>query len=118
MKVAHSADTAGDNPEAARPPQVGGAGHLAGFCMGPKGRREPRLARLWGIGRRLTRRAAARRAERPGQLALEDLFETYRFRSDLPSTRLLGVLGSPVGHSLSPHIHNAALPAALDLDYC
>lgn len=32
------------------------------------------------------------------------------------ATRLLGIIGWPVGHSLSPTLHNAAL-AALDLDY-
>lgn len=33
------------------------------------------------------------------------------------TTRLLGVIGDPVAHSLSPDMHNAAI-AALEIDYC
>lgn len=33
------------------------------------------------------------------------------------TTRLLGVIGDPIAHSLSPDMHNAAI-AALEIDYC
>ena len=52
----------------------------------------------------------------PGQLALEELLETYRFRRIGPGTRLVGIVGNPVGHSLSPRLHNQAFAAA-GLDY-
>jgi shikimate dehydrogenase/3-dehydroquinate dehydratase type I len=42
-----------------------------------------------------------------GQIGLEELLEVYRFRSIGPATRLYGILGSPVGASLSPVMHNA-----------
>ena len=34
--------------------------------------------------------------------------QRYRLRRQGPETRIFGVLGNPVGHSLSPVIHNAA----------
>lgn len=47
----------------------------------------------------------------PGQPVLRDLLATYRFRSIGPATRVYGVLGYPVEHSLSPHVHNAGFEA-------
>ncbi len=43
----------------------------------------------------------------PGQPTLRELLDQYRFRSITPETRVYGVIGWPVGHSMSPHIHNA-----------
>ena len=90
-------------------------GQVISFCMGPKGVPSRILAPLWGSAAVY----APRRGETdsaPGQVALEDLFELYRFDRITPATRLLGVLGSPVAHSLSPHVHNTALHARR-LDY-
>ena len=46
-------------------------------------------------------------ATAPGQPTVSDLLDLYRFRSIKPSTRVYGVIGDPVEHSLSPHVHNA-----------
>ena len=46
-------------------------------------------------------------ATAPGQPTIDDLLGMYRFRSIGRDTRLYGVIGWPVGHSLSPLIHNA-----------
>ena len=46
-------------------------------------------------------------ATAPGQPTVRDLLETYRFRSIGPATRVYGIVGWPVGHSMSPLIHNA-----------
>jgi len=116
LKIATFADTAGDILRLRDLLRSAEPGTLAGFCMGPKGAASRVLARLWGSAAVYAPRRGAPESA-PGQIALEDLFETYRFDRISPSTRLLGVLGSPVGHSLSPRIHNAAL-RALDLDYC
>jgi len=90
-------------------------GRLVSFCMGPKGVASRVLGPLWGSAAVYAPRRDAP-GSAPGQVALEDLFDVYRFDRIRPTTRLLGVLGSPIGHSLSPLVHNAAL-AALGLDY-
>jgi 3-dehydroquinate dehydratase/shikimate dehydrogenase len=46
-------------------------------------------------------------ATAPGQPTIHELLGRYRFRSIGRGTRLYGVIGWPVGHSLSPLIHNA-----------
>lgn len=46
-------------------------------------------------------------ATAPGQPTITDLLDTYRFRSIGPATRVYGIVGWPVGHSMSPLIHNA-----------
>lgn len=50
---------------------------------------------------------AGARAE-VGQLPLEQLLGEFRFRRITPQTDLYGVIGRPIGHSVSPAIHNAA----------
>ena len=55
-------------------------------------------------------------AAAPGQLSLQDMTDVYRFRRLKPSTKLIGIIGNPLGHSLSPVIHNKAF-AAEGLDF-
>jgi 3-dehydroquinate dehydratase/shikimate dehydrogenase len=45
----------------------------------------------------------------PGQPTLAELLDLYRFRSIRPSTRVYGVVGDPVEHSISPAVHNDQL---------
>ena len=53
-----------------------------------------------------------------GQLAPDTLLQDYRYRNLGPSTAVYGVVGSPVAHSVSPAMHNAAFRAAgLDAVY-
>ncbi|HSL23407.1 MAG TPA: type I 3-dehydroquinate dehydratase [Vicinamibacterales bacterium] len=47
-----------------------------------------------------------------GQLALEDLIDTYRFRRIGASTAVYGIAGEPLAHSLSPAMHNAGFEDA------
>ena len=46
-------------------------------------------------------------ATAPGQLTIEQLKELYRYEHINSDTELFGVIADPVGHSLSPAIHNA-----------
>jgi len=48
----------------------------------------------------------------PGQPTVADLRDLYRWDSINADTELYGVIGCPVGHSMSPAIHNAAFEAA------
>ena len=50
-------------------------------------------------------------ASAPGQLSLRDMNEVYRIKRVKSSTRLIGIIGNPLGHSLSPVIHNKAFNA-------
>jgi 3-dehydroquinate dehydratase / shikimate dehydrogenase len=47
-----------------------------------------------------------------GQVTAATLLEEYRFRSIGPSTEIYGLVGSPIAHSVSPAMHNAAFAAA------
>jgi 3-dehydroquinate dehydratase / shikimate dehydrogenase len=51
-------------------------------------------------------------ASAPGQPTVSDLRELYRWDAIDAETELYGVIGCPVGHSMSPAIHNAAFAAA------
>ena len=54
----------------------------------------------------------------PGQVSLADMVRRYRFRRTSSAATIYGVAGRPIGHSLSPHMHNAGLDAAgLDAVY-
>jgi len=46
-------------------------------------------------------------ATAPGQLTIEQFKKLYRYDSINTDTELFGVIANPVGHSLSPAIHNA-----------
>jgi 3-dehydroquinate dehydratase / shikimate dehydrogenase len=47
----------------------------------------------------------------PGQVSLHDLKHLYRAHQLNRSTRIFGVIGNPIGHSLSPLLHNSAYAA-------
>ena len=44
----------------------------------------------------------------PGQVTIDDLKNVYRWDAITADTKVYGIIGCPVGHSLSPVIHNAA----------
>ncbi len=48
------------------------------------------------------------RALAPGQLSFEHMRDIYRFDQINAETEVYGVVADPIGHSLSPLIHNAA----------
>jgi 3-dehydroquinate dehydratase/shikimate dehydrogenase len=81
---------------------------LIGLCMGEQGI----ISRVLGVrsGSVFTFGAvSADLKTAPGQISARDLRAIYRIEQVDPATRVYGVAGDPVGHSLSPVIMNAAM---------
>jgi len=78
-----------------------------GLCMGECGQISRILAPRFGSFLTFAAMEIGRESA-PGQLEAAALHQLYRFREIGPETRVYGVIGNPVGHSMSPHIHNAA----------
>lgn len=79
---------------------------VVALAMGPKGQ----ISRLLGakFNQPLTFAALNAKAQSaPGQPTVHEMIERYRFREQRVNTAVCGVIGWPVGHSLSPHVHNA-----------
>ncbi len=53
----------------------------------------------------------------PGQPTIAEMIDLYRVKQLTADTEVYGVIGCPVGHSMSPAIHNAAFAAA-GMDAC
>ena len=70
--------------------------------MGPAGLPSRILAARFGSYWTYCGRAA------PGQIDIAEMLVGYRFRALSASTEVYGVVGNPIGHSLSPVMHNAA----------
>jgi 3-dehydroquinate dehydratase / shikimate dehydrogenase len=51
-------------------------------------------------------------ATAPGQVTAKDLRELYRVQAINEQTSIMGLIGAPVTHSISPDIHNAAFSEA------
>jgi 3-dehydroquinate dehydratase/shikimate dehydrogenase len=49
----------------------------------------------------------------PGQVTARDMIDLYRVKQLDRQTEVYGVIGNPIGQSLSPHIHNAAFAHSL-----
>lgn len=50
-------------------------------------------------------------ATAPGQVSLDQMLHLYRAQSVTRATRVYGVIGDPIGHSLSPLLHNTGFAA-------
>ena len=59
--------------------------------------------------------AAVQEATAPGQILLNEMMHLYRAHELTRRTRVFGVIGDPVGHSLSPLLHNTGF-IARDVD--
>ena len=86
-----------------------GAPARVGFAMGEKGLASRVLSIPHGAPWTY---ASIETGVAPGQASVTELAELYRVRELGPRPSVFGVIGNPVGHSLSPHMHNAALAKA------
>ena len=110
IKIATMANSPHDNlrmmqlVQAAKVPTVG-------MCMGDLGTPSRILCKRFGAPFTY----ASFHHERllaPGQLSFDQMKNIYHFESIDSSTVVLGVIADPIGHSLSPLIHNIALKQA------
>src|SRR5688572_5996811 len=77
------------------------------MCMGEAGIISRILAKKFGAF--LTFASLTKGAETaPGQVSIEEMKRLYRWDAVTANTRVYGVVGSPIMHSMSPAIHNAA----------
>ena len=81
-----------------------------GFCMGEIGLASRLLCGKYGSPFTYAT-FSSERTLAPGQLSFEEMTETYHFDRIGSDTRVFGVLGDPLAHSLSPNVHNAAFDA-------
>lgn len=80
-----------------------------GFCMGDMGTPSRLLAGRFGSPWTYAT-FHQERVLAPGQLSFQLMTETYHYDQINSETVVYGVIADPVGHSLSPQIHNAAFP--------
>ncbi|MEX2187456.1 MAG: shikimate dehydrogenase [Pirellulales bacterium] len=82
-----------------------------GICMGDLGMPTRILAGKFGAPFTFAT-FHQERALAPGQLSFAQMTESYHYDQVTASTKVFGVIADPVGHSLSPLVHNAALVQA------
>ncbi len=108
-KVVSTATTLSDNVTMMKFLRARSGEHsLIGLCMGEQGI----ISRILGVRAGSVFTFGAVNAElktAPGQISARDLRGIYRIDQVDAATRIYGVAGDPVGHSLSPVIMNAAL---------
>jgi 3-dehydroquinate dehydratase / shikimate dehydrogenase len=90
---------------------------LVAIAMGEIGLPSRLLAGAWGAHLTFAR-VDDSPGSAPGQPNVTELKECYRISKQGPHTRIFGVIGNPIIHSLSPLIHNAAFAShGLDAVY-
>jgi len=81
-------------------------GPLVAIAMGEHGLASRLLAGIWGAEFTFAR-LEGDAVSAPGQPSLREL-SSFKHRWHGPETRIFGVIGSPISHSLSPLVQNAA----------
>jgi 3-dehydroquinate dehydratase / shikimate dehydrogenase len=112
IKVATSARRLADNLRIAHALEYASTRHLnlCALAMGQEGTPSRILSSRWNSWMTFASLPDGE-ATAEGQISAADLVNQYRLRTTGASTKLYGVLGKPLGHSLSPAIHNSAFAA-------
>jgi 3-dehydroquinate dehydratase/shikimate dehydrogenase len=109
FKIVTTATTLSDNVQMMKFIEGNSDKHsLVGLCMGEQGI----ISRVLGLRAGSVFTFAALREDEktgPGQVTAQELRGTYRIEQVDAATRVYGVAGDPVAHSLSPVVMNAAL---------
>ena len=109
VKVAWQARSIRDNIEAFELMLAGSKSTIA-ICMGEAGALSRILAKKFGAFLTFASLDDTS-ATAPGQIRVADLQSIYRWEKQTRDTRVYGVVGSPVIHSMSPAVHNAGFDA-------
>jgi 3-dehydroquinate dehydratase/shikimate dehydrogenase len=108
VKVVSTARTLADNLSVLRLIENHSlSSHVVGIAMGEEGL----ISRVLGprAGAAFTFAAPDEGSETaPGQVSTRTMFDLYRLEQLDQATRIFGVAGNPIGHSLSPLMHNTA----------
>ncbi len=114
VKIAVTAHGLADNlPLLALGSESAGHGRVALVAMGDSGLASRVLAARFGSCWAYSGDAVA-----PGQVTPERMVSEFRFRTVTGASRVFGLVGRPVGHSVSPAMQNAAFDATgLDAVY-
>jgi 3-dehydroquinate dehydratase / shikimate dehydrogenase len=78
------------------------------FCMGEFGVTSRLLCGRYGAPFTYATFSVEREIA-PGQLSFDQMRDLYHYDRIGPQTKVFGVLGDPIGHSLSPLLHNKAM---------
>ncbi|MDR0611758.1 MAG: shikimate dehydrogenase, partial [Planctomycetaceae bacterium] len=86
--------------------QLGDRGvRVIGICMGEMGKATRILAKKFGMPYTYATFSQDRMIA-PGMLVYKDLLDLYHYDQTDADTTVYGIIGNPIGHSLSPLIHN------------
>lgn len=77
------------------------------FCMGELGHISRILTRKFG-GLLTFASLEGDKESAPGQLTASELSKIYHFKNINKETKLYGIIGNPISHSISPIIHNSS----------
>lgn len=108
-KVAWQARSIRDNIEAFELMLAGPKPAIA-ICMGEAGQLSRILAQKFGAFLSFASLDDTS-ATAPGQVRITDLKSIYRWDKQARDTKVYGVVGSPIAHSMSPAVHNAGFDA-------
>ncbi|MBI1247432.1 shikimate dehydrogenase [bacterium] len=109
IKIATMANSPQDNVrilELARNSEI----PTIGLCMGDMGMPSRILGGRFGCPFTYAT-SSNERTLAPGQIGFRQMIDVYRYEEITDDTELFGVVADPIGHSLSPHLHNAAFIA-------